>query len=65
MLVITLALMLGIPLVLGHELEMVKVIGGEMGVEGEPNKPEEDLECGLGGGLTRILHEGVSLPTRN
>ena len=37
---------------LGLEPDMVKVTGGEPGVEGEPNEPEEELECGLGGGLT-------------
>ena len=46
---------------------MVKVIGGETKVkqEGEPNEPEEESECGLGGGLNRILRGGVNLPTEN
>ena len=46
---------------------MVKVTGGEPKAEreGEPNEPEEESECGLGGGLTRILRGGVILPTRN
>ena len=46
---------------------MVEVSGGEIGaeLEGETNEPEEESECELGGGLTRILREGVSLPTGN
>ena len=45
---------LGLPLALGPEPDMVKVTGGEPGVEpeGEPNEPEEESECGLSGGLT-------------
>ena len=55
---------LGLPPALGPELDMVRVTGGEPGVEPErePNEPEEESECGLGGGLTRILRGGVSLP---
>ena len=38
---------------LGPEPDMMKVIGGELGVEleGEPNEAKEESECGLGGGL--------------
>ena len=45
----------------------MKVIGGELKEEqeGEPNEPEEELECGLGGGLTQILCGGVILPIGN
>ena len=52
---------------LGPKPEMVKVTGGESGVkpEGEPNEPEEELDCRLGGGLTRILFGRVILPTGN
>ena len=66
-LVVFLALGLGLPPTLVPEIDMVKVTRGEPGVEleGEPNEPEEELECRLSGGLTRILREGVSLPTRN
>ena len=62
-----LALGSGLAPALGPEPDMVKVTGGEMGVEpkGEPNEPEEESKCGLGGGLTRILRGGVSLPTGN
>ena len=59
------ALGLGLPLTLVPELDMVKVTGGEPGLEGEPNEPEEESTCRLGGGLTRILYGGVSLPTGN
>ena len=57
----------GLPLVLGLRPDMVKVTGGEPGMEpeGEPNELEEESECGLSGGLTRILHKGVSLPNEN
>ena len=44
---------LGLPLALRPELDMVKVIGGEPRVGGEPEKSEEESECGLWGGLTR------------
>ena len=40
-------------LVLGPKLDMVKVTGGEPRVGGEPEKSEEESECGFGGGLTR------------
>ena len=52
---------------LGLEPDMVKVTGENWGMEpeGEPNEPEEESECGLGGGLTRILRGGVSIPTRS
>ena len=38
----------GLPPTLDPKLDMVKVIGGEPGVEGEPNELEEESECGLG-----------------
>ena len=41
------AVELGLLLVVGPEVDMVKVIGGE------PEQLEEESECGLGGGLTR------------
>ena len=46
---------------------MVKVTGGDLGIEpeGEPNEPEAESEWGLGGGLTRILRGGVSIPSGN
>ena len=55
-----------LPPALGPEPDMVKVTGGEPGAEpeGETNELEEESECGLGGGLTRILCEGV-LPNGN
>ena len=43
---------LGLLLVVGPEVDMVKVTGGEPGVGGEPKQSEEESECGLGGGLT-------------
>ena len=44
----------GLPLALGPKPDMVKVTGEESRAEpeGEPNEPEEELECGLGGVLT-------------
>ena len=59
------AVELGLLLVLGPELDMVKVTGGETGVWGEPEQSEEESECGLGGGLTRLRREGGSRPTGN
>ena len=59
------ALRMGLPPSLGPEPDMVKVTRGEPGVEGEPNKPEEESECELGRGLTRILCGGVSIPIGN
>ena len=55
----------GLPSVLGPALDMVKVTGGEPKAEreGEPKGPEEESVCGLGRGLTRILHGGINLPT--
>ena len=47
------AVVLGLLLVVGPEVDMVKVIGGEPGVGGEPEQSEEDSECGLEGELTR------------
>ena len=44
---------LGLLLVVGPEVDMVKVTGGEPGVGGEPEQLEEESECELGGGLTR------------
>ena len=46
---------------------MVKVTGGELGIEPkwEPNEPEAELEWVLGGGLTETLRGGLSLPKRN
>ena len=43
---------LGLLLVVGPEVDMVKVIGGEPGVGGEPEQSKEESECRLGGGLT-------------
>ena len=47
--------------------DILKVSGGELQVEreGEPKGLEEELVCRVSRGLTRILHKGVSLPTRN
>ena len=45
------AVVLGLLLVVGPEVDMVKVTGGEPG-GGEPEKSEEESECGLGGRLT-------------
>ena len=61
------ALRLGLPPTLGPEPDMVKVTGGEPGVEpkGEPNEQEEESECKLARRLTRILRGGVILPTGN
>ena len=58
-LVAVLALGLGLPLALGPRPDIVKVTGGEPEVKGEPNESEEELECRLGGGLTRRWGEGV------
>ena len=57
----------GLPPKLSPEPDRVKVTRGEPGAEpeGEPNEPEEESECGLGGGLTRILHRGTSIPIGN
>ena len=44
---------LGLLLVVGPEVDMVKLTGGEPGVGGEPKKSEEELECRIGGGITR------------
>ena len=66
-LVVFLALGPRIPPTLGPEPDMVKVTGGELGIEleGEPNEPEAELEWGLGGGITRTLSGGVNIPNRN
>ena len=47
------AVVLGLLLVVGPKVDMVKVIGGEPGVGGEPKQSEEESECRLGGRLTR------------
>ena len=44
---------LGLLLVVGPEVDMVKVIGGEPELGGEPEQSEEESECRLGGGLSR------------
>ena len=41
------------PLSLGPGPDIVNMTGGEPEVKGEPNESEEELECGLGGGLAR------------
>ena len=48
------ALGLGLPLALGPKPDIVKVTGGESGMEpkGEPSELEEESECGLDGGIT-------------
>ena len=46
------AVVLGLLLVVGPEVDTVKVTGGETG-GGEPKKSEEESEYKLGGGLTR------------
>ena len=43
----------GVLLALGPGPDIVKVTGGEPEVKGEPNESEDELECGLRGGLTR------------
>ena len=43
----------GLPLALGPGPDIVKVIGGEPEVKGEPNESEEESECRLGGGITQ------------
>ena len=55
----------GLPLALGPGPDIVKVTGGEPDVGGEPKELEEELESGLGGGLTRRRWEGASRPTGN
>ena len=55
----------GEPLALGPGPDIVKVTGGEPERKGEPHESEEESECRLSGGLTRILRGGVSLPTGN
>ena len=59
-----LAVVLGLLPVVGPEVDMVKLIGGEPG-GGEPEQSEEDSECKLEGGLTRWQREGGSRPTGN
>ena len=44
---------LGLLLLLGPELDMVKVTGGEPGVGGELEQSEEESDFRLRGGLTR------------
>ena len=55
----------GLSLALGPGPNIVKVTEGEPEVKGEPNESKEELECGLGGGLTRRRREGVGRPTGN
>ena len=57
----------GLPPVLGPQPYMVKMTRGEPVIEpeGELDEPEVESKWGLGGGLTRILHRGLSLPTGN
>ena len=64
-LVVAQALGPGALLALGPGPDIVKVIGGEPEGKGEPNESEEELECGLGGGLTRRRREGVGRSTGN
>ena len=64
-LVVVPALGLGAPLTLGPGPDIVKVTGGEPGGEGEPNESEEELECGLGGGLARRRRVGAGRSTGN
>ena len=56
---------LGLPLVIGPRLDIVKVTRGEPEVRGEPNELEEESECEFGGGLTRLRREGVGRLTGN
>ena len=44
---------LGLLLVVGPKVDMVKVTGGEPGVGGELEQSEEESECRLGKRLTR------------
>ena len=60
-----LALGLGLPLALGPRPDIVKVTRGEPEARGEPNESEEESECRLGGGLTRLWWEGVGRLTGN
>ena len=53
----------GEPLALGSGLDMV--VGGEPGGEGEPDESEEELECGLGGGLAQRRRVGAGRSTGN
>ena len=46
------AVVLGFLLVVGPEVDMVKVTGGEPELGGEPEQSGEESECILGGGLT-------------
>ena len=59
------AVELGLLLVVGSEVDMAKVTGGEPGVGGEPEQSEEELECRLRGGLTQERREGGSRPIGN
>ena len=64
-LVVVPALGPGVPLALGPGPDIVKVTGGELGGEGEPNESEEELKCGLEGGLARRRWGGAGRPTGN
>ena len=46
------AVVLGLLLVVGPEVDMVKVTGGEPELGGEPKQSEQESECKLGGGIT-------------
>ena len=56
---------LGLPLALGSGPYIVKVIGGELEVRGEPNESKEESKCRLSGGLIRLRREGVGRLTGN
>ena len=64
-LVVVLALGPRAPLTLGLGLDIVKVIGGELGGEGEPNESGEESECGLGGELAPRQQVGSGRSTGN
>ena len=55
----------GEPLALGPGPDIVKVIGGEPGGEGEPDESGEESECGLEGGLARRWRCGAGRSTGN
>ena len=64
-LVVVPALGPGLPLALGPGPDIVKVIGGEPEINGEPNESEEESECGLRGGLARRRWDGTGRSTGN
>ena len=65
LLVVVSVLGLGLLLALGPRTDIVKVTGGEPEIKGDPNELEEELECGLGGGLARRQRDGAGRSTRN